>query len=72
MLIFSELSWVYYLFSCFNFITCMFSVYYYLYVAAGRFHNTDPHHKDELIWGYEPYIFATVMMEFVFFVDMIL
>jgi hypothetical protein len=48
---------------------CMFSCYYYLYITAGRFYVDDDH---ELIWGYEPYIFATVCIEIAFFVDMIL
>jgi hypothetical protein len=39
LLIFSENNWIYYLFSLFVSFLCLFSVYYYLYVCAGRFHE---------------------------------
>ena len=69
LLIFSENNWIYYLFSLFVSFLCLFSVYYYLYICAGRFHEVT---DETMIWGYEFYLFVTLLMEMVFFVDMIL
>lgn len=48
----------------------MFSCYYYLYISIGRF-EPEPEVK-ELMWGYEPYIFATLCIEAVYVTDIIL
>jgi hypothetical protein len=70
MLIFSESNPIY---NVWNFVICfmcMFSCYYYLYCTAGRFYLAID--DIDLIWGFEPYIFATVCIEFSFFIDMVL
>jgi hypothetical protein len=68
LLVFSENSSIYYTWSFVICFMCMFSCYYYLYCTAGRFYVTK---YEDLIWGYEPYIFVTVVIEFTFFIDMI-
>ena len=69
MLIFSENNVIYYLFSLFTSFLSMFSVYYYLYIVANRLHTQTDH---AMIFGYEPYLFVTMLMEIIFFTDMLL
>lgn len=73
LLIFSEKNSLYFIFSMICQALSMFSVYYYLYIiAAGRFYKEQEEHNESLIWGYEPYIFTTIVLEMIFFVDMLL